>query len=166
ISSLTPDPDPSNNFSTATAHIVNPLPVISCPADIVTTAQPGQMSSIANFTVTATDNCPLPRGSIGANPASGSAFFLGTTGVTATVTDSGGGQSSCAFNVSVNAPTETNVMSIAGQYGDPIVLTASVTPTSLAHQTPTGTVNFFINGNLIGSGPLNASGVAVLPYTI
>jgi uncharacterized repeat protein (TIGR01451 family) len=166
ISSSTPDPDTSNNFSTATTTIVNPLPVISCPADIVTTAQPGQASAIASFAATATDNCPLAPYSIVAKPASGSAFPVGTTKVTATVTDSGGAQSSCAFNVSVNAPTATTVKSIAGRYGDSVTLTASVTPASLGQQTATGNVNFFINGNSIGSGPLNVSGVAALPYTI
>ncbi|PYR85841.1 MAG: hypothetical protein DMG18_04670, partial [Acidobacteria bacterium] len=166
ISSSTPDPDPSNNLSTAVTKIVNPLPVISCPADIVTTAGPGQASTIANFMVTATDNCPLPAGAIVAKPASGSAFLVGTTKVTGTATDSGGDKASCGFNVTVNAPTATDVKSIAGQHGNPVTLTASVSPTPLAEQTATGTVDFFVTGDLVGSSPLDASGVAVLPYTI
>jgi len=166
ISSSTPDPDPSNNLSTAVTKIVNPLPVISCPADIVTTAGPGQASTIANFMVTATDNCPLPAGAIVAKPASGSAFLVGTTKVTGTATDSGGDKASCGFNVTVNAPTATDVKSIAGRHGNPVTLTASVSPTPLAEQTATGTVDFFVTGDLVGSSPLDASGVAVLPYTI
>ena len=166
ISSSTPDPDPSNNLSTAVTKIVNPLPVISCPADIVTTAGPGQASTIANFMVTATDNCPLPAGAIVAKPASGSAFLVGTTKVTGTATDSGGDKASCGFNVTVNAPTATDVKSIAGQHGNPVTLTASVSPTPLAEQTATGTVDFFVTGDLVGSSPLDASGVAVLSYTI
>ena len=166
ISSSTPDPDPSNNLSTAVRKIVNPLPVISCPADIVTTAGPGQASTIANFMVTATDNCPLPAGAIVAKPASGSAFLVGTTKVTGTATDSGGDKASCGFNVTVNAPTATDVKSIAGQHRNPVTLTASVSPTPLAEQTATGTVDFFVTGDLVGSSPLDASGVAVLPYTI
>ena len=166
ISSSTPDPDPSNNLSTAVTKIVNPLPVMSCPADIVTTAGPGQASTIANFMVTATDNCPLPAGAIVAKPASGSAFLVGTTKVTGTATDSGGDKASCGFNVTVKAPTATDVKSIAGQHGNPVTLTASVSPTPLAEQTATGTVDFFVTGDLVGSSPLDASGVAVLPYTI
>ncbi|PYR84128.1 MAG: hypothetical protein DMG19_17485, partial [Acidobacteria bacterium] len=166
ISSSTPDPDPSNNLSTAVTKIVNPLPVMSCPADIVTTAGPGQASTIANFTVTATDNCPLPAGAIVAKPASGSAFLVGTTKVTGTATDSGGDKASCGFNVTVKAPTATDVKSIAGQHGNPVTLTASVSPTPLAEQTATGTVDFFVTGDLVGSSPLDASGVAVLSYTI
>ncbi len=166
VSSSAPDPDTSNNYSTAVTAIVNPLPVMSCPADILTTAQPGQSSAIANFALTATDNCPLPAGAIIAKPASGSAFPVGTTKVTATVTDSGGDQSSCGFNVSVNAPTSTSVKSITAQSGDAVVLTASVTPTPLGPQNATGTVSFLVNGNTVGSAALNAAGVAALPYTI
>ena len=166
INSPIPDPDSSNNFSMASTTIVNPLPVMSCPADIVTTAQPGQTSAVANYTITATDNCPLPQGAIVATPASGSPFLVGTTRVTATATDSGGDRSSCSFNVTVNAPTTTDVRSVTGQYGGPVTLTATVSPTPLAGQAATGTVNFFVNGNLVGSSSVNASGVAVFPYTI
>jgi uncharacterized repeat protein (TIGR01451 family) len=166
IASSTPDPDSGNNFSTASASIVNPLPVLSCPADIVTTALPGQRSAIANYDVTATDNCSLPSGAVTATPASGSAFPIGITRVTATATDSGGGQSSCGFSVTVNAPTTTAVAAAAGQYSDSVTLTATVSPTPLGGQTATGSVNFFVNGNQAGSSAINASGVAVVPYTI
>jgi len=165
ISSSTPDPDPSNNFSTAATKIVNPPPAMSCPADIVATAAPGQTSAIVNFTVTATDNCPLQPGAIVATPASGSSFPVGTAKVTATTTDSGGAQSSCSFNVNVNAPTTTYVKSATAQYGGAVILTASVSPAVLAGRTATGTVDFFLSGSLVGSSPLDTSGVAVLSFT-
>jgi uncharacterized repeat protein (TIGR01451 family) len=166
IASPLPDPDSSNNVSTVSTTIVNPLPAMSCPADIVTTAQAGQTSAIANYVVNATDNCPLPPNAVVATPASGSAFPVGTTRVTATATDSGGGASSCGFNVTVNAPTTTQVTPITGQYGGLVTLTATVSPTPLAGQTATGTVDFFVDGTLVGSSAINASGVAVLSYRI
>ena len=166
IASSTPDPDASNNFSAASTNIVNPLPAASCPADIVTTAPLGAASAAASFTVTATDNCPLPSNAIATRPASGSAFPIGRTKVTATVTDSGGDQSTCSFNVTVNAPTTTAVGPAAGQYSDAVNLTAAVSPTPLSGQNATGSVNFFVNGRPAGSSRVSASGVAVLPYTI
>ena len=33
------------------------LPVITCPANIVKPTDPGQCSAVANYTVTASDNC-------------------------------------------------------------------------------------------------------------
>ncbi len=165
ISSSTPDPDPSNNFSTAATKIVNPPAAMSCPPDIVATAPPGQTSALVNFAVTATDNCPLQPGAIVATPASGSSFSVGTTNVTATATDSGGAQSSCSFNLNVNAPTTTTVKSATAQYGGAVILTASVSPAALAGQTATGTVDFFLGGSLVGSSPLDTSGVAVLRFT-
>jgi len=166
IDSPVPDPDRGNNFSTVVTTIVNPLPVMSCPADIVTTAQPGQMSSPVNFTVTATDNCPLPPNAIVSTPTSGSAFPVGTTRVTATATDSGGDQSSCGFNVSVNTPTTTAITSTTGQYGGTVTLTATISPSSAGAQTASGSVTFFVDGNAVGSSALNASGLASLPYTV
>src|SRR5205807_6280573 len=73
---------------------------------------------------------------------------------------------SCGFNVTVTAPTTTDVRSVTGQYGGPVSLTATVSPTPLAGQAATGTVTFFVNGNLVGSSSVNTSGVAVFPYTI
>src|SRR3989442_11466049 len=138
---------------------------MSCRADMVTTAGPEQASTIANFVVPATDNCPPPAGAIADKPASGPAFLVGTTKVTGTATDSGGDKASCGFNVTVKAPTATDVKSIAGQHGNPVTLTASVSPTPLAEQTATGTVDFFVTGDLVGSSPLDASGVAVRSFT-
>jgi len=166
IASSIPDPDASNNFSTASTNIVNPLPAASCPADILATAAPGEASAVANFTVTATDNCPLPSSAIATRPVSGSAFPIGTTKVIATVTDSGGDQSTCGFNVTVNTTTTTAVAPAAGQYSDAVNLTATVSPAPVAGQTGTGSVNFFVNGLPAGSSRVNASGVAVLPFTI
>ena len=164
ISSSTPDPDPSNNFSTAATKIVNPPPVMSCPADIVTTAQPGQTSVIANFAVTATDNCPLQPGTIVATPASGSPFLVGTTKVTATATDSGGAQSSCSFNVTVNAPTtadQTITFAALSRhvYGD--------APFSLNATSSSGlAVSFNVTGNCSLSGnSLTITGAGICTVT-
>jgi uncharacterized repeat protein (TIGR01451 family) len=165
IASSSPDPNPRNNISTAFATILNPLPILSCPSDMVLTALPGE-SALANFNVTATDNCPLLPTAVTVAPASGSAFPVGTTRVTATATDSGGERSTCGFNVTVNAPTTTTVTAVAGQYSDSVTLTATVSPAALGAQKATGSVTFLINGSAVGSSPVGPSGTAAFPYTI
>ncbi len=77
-------------------------PVITCPADIMLNNTPGECSGIANFGGTATDTEDGNiSGDIVATPASGSAFPVGTTVVTLSVTDSDGNTSTCMFNVVV-----------------------------------------------------------------
>jgi hypothetical protein len=83
-------------------------PVISCPADIVTSNDPGQCSAVVNYTVTAKDNCPGVT--VVSNPPSGSTFPKGTTTVTSTATDASGNTASCTFTVTVN-DTENPVIS-------------------------------------------------------
>ncbi len=77
-------------------------PTITCPADIMLNNTPGECSAIANFGGTATDTEDGNiSGDIVATPASGSAFPVGTTPVTLSVTDSDGNTSTCMFNVVV-----------------------------------------------------------------
>ncbi len=77
-------------------------PVITCPADIMLNNTPGECSAIANFGGTATDTEDGNiSGDIVATPASGSAFPVGTTVVTLSITDSDGNTSECMFNVTV-----------------------------------------------------------------
>jgi hypothetical protein len=167
INTAAPDPDLSNNSSTSSAVVVNPAPTITCPADITTIASVGSSSKPVTFALpTAADNCPLPPNSVVTNPVSGSLFPIGTTRVTGTVTDSGGRSSQCGFNVSVKAPTGTIVSGVSGQYSDVVTLIATVSPASFPGQTISGTVAFFVDGAPVGSSPVNALGVATLPYTI
>jgi len=78
----------------------NQLPGISCPANIVASADPGQCSkSNVTYTATASDNCT--NVSLLCVPPSGSTFPMGTTNVTCTVTDAAGNTNSCTFTVTV-----------------------------------------------------------------
>lgn len=62
--------------------------------------------------------------------------------------------------------TTTTVSAAAGQYSDQVTLTATVSPNTLLDHTATGNVAFSVNGTSVGSAPINASGVASLPYAI
>ncbi|MCH8990912.1 MAG: HYR domain-containing protein [Acidobacteria bacterium] len=75
-------------------------PTIQC-ADITTDNDPGQCTAIVSFSPQVNDNCPGQL-SVVCNPSSGSAFPVGVTTVTCTVTDPGGSQSTCSFTVTVN----------------------------------------------------------------
>jgi len=64
----------------------NQAPTITCPANIVTSADPGQCSkSNVTYTATATDNCA--NMTLSYNPPSGSTFPIGTTTVYVNATD-------------------------------------------------------------------------------
>ncbi|HEX2898333.1 MAG TPA: HYR domain-containing protein, partial [Bacteroidia bacterium] len=75
-------------------------PVVTCPANISVSNDPGLCSAVVTYTASATDNCPGVTVSL--NPASGSTFALGTTTVTATATDASGNNATCTFTVTVN----------------------------------------------------------------
>jgi hypothetical protein len=75
-------------------------PTITCPANMIVTADPGQCCAVVNFTVNATDDCgEVP---VVCTPPSGSVFPKGTTTVTCTATDAGGQTATCTFTVTVN----------------------------------------------------------------
>jgi subtilisin family serine protease len=64
------------------------------------------------------------------------------------------------------AATTTTVAAAAGQYSDQVALTATVGPTTLLDHTAAGSVTFSVNGSPVGSAPIDAGGVATLPYTV
>ncbi len=75
------------------------LPVVNCPASIVTNNEPGQCGATVSFTPSATDNCGVA--SLVATPASGSFFAVGTHTVTVVATDIHGNTNACTFTVTV-----------------------------------------------------------------
>ncbi|HEY6169400.1 MAG TPA: HYR domain-containing protein [Verrucomicrobiae bacterium] len=103
----------SNGFGSSCSFTVTVLdqesPTISCPADIVLSADPGQCSrSNVTYTVTPNDNCPGFNLVQNAGLPSGSTFARGTTTNTFTVSDASGNFRSCSFTVTINdgeAPT-------------------------------------------------------------
>ena len=143
--------------------IDNTPPVIACPPDIVVVAAPGQSSAVVNFTVTGSDN--VSAVTISSQPASGSAFPLGTTTVTATATDAAGNSSTCNFTVTVKSATTTVVLPASAQYSDSATLQATVSAAPVPAQPLAGSVEFFVSGNSVGTAPV-VDGVATLPLTI
>src|SRR3989449_627237 len=95
--------DASGNTSSCTFTVTvtdNQNPVITCPSNLVLTADAGRCSrSNVTFTVNATDNCRVTN--LVSSPPSGSTFPLGTTTVTSIATDASGNQSTCSFTVTV-----------------------------------------------------------------
>ena len=77
---------------------VNPLPTITCPANITVNNTAGVCGAVVTFAATATGT---PTPTITYSPASGSTFPVGTTTVTATATNTCGSVS-CTFTVTVN----------------------------------------------------------------
>jgi len=77
----------------------NIAPVISCPSDITTVVDPGQCGAAVSFAATTSDNCPGETLQYDIQP--GSFFDVGSTTVTATVTDASGNTANCAFKVNV-----------------------------------------------------------------
>ena len=97
----------ATNSCTASIIVVDSTPpTITCPADIVTNAPPGQSGVIVNYPPPlVTDNCSgVTTNSL---PASGSFFPAGVTVVSCTAIDSSGHGITCFFTVTVNA-TPTN----------------------------------------------------------
>ena len=94
--------DASGNMASDTFDVTvvdDEVPVISCPADIVVSSDPGQCGAIVNFMPTVSDNCPGV--SVSADFMNGSFFPVGTTTVTATATDTSGNMATCQFDVTV-----------------------------------------------------------------
>ncbi|KPK81263.1 MAG: hypothetical protein AMS27_15630, partial [Bacteroides sp. SM23_62_1] len=91
-------------------------PSVTCPADIIISADPGDCSAIVtSIAPTATDNCSiesvrydLSGATIGSgnDDASGEIFKEGVTNVTYQVYDKGGNVDSCSFIVTVTVTSE------------------------------------------------------------
>jgi hypothetical protein len=77
-------------------------PVITCPADITVTNDPGQCGAVVTYTApVGTDNYSGATTAITGGLGSGSLFPVGTTTETYTVTDAAGNAASCSFTVTV-----------------------------------------------------------------
>ena len=89
----------ATGFTTVTVVDKTP-PTIICPADIMVTNAHSAWTSIVTFNPSVSDNCSgvgLPI----CNPASGSAFGLGTHLVACSVLDAAGNSNRCSFHVTV-----------------------------------------------------------------
>jgi hypothetical protein len=75
-------------------------PTAICPSNITVTAN-GNCPAVVNFVVSGSDNCAFSNAV--ANPASGSAFAVGTNIVMVTAMDVAGNTNTCTFKVIVLA---------------------------------------------------------------
>ncbi|MBW2938435.1 HYR domain-containing protein, partial [Aureisphaera sp. CAU 1614] len=130
-------------------------PVISCPSTIMINNTAGECSAVANYAGTAIDTEDGDiSGDIVYSPPSGSTFPVGTTTVTASVTDSDGNTSTCTFDVTVNDVEDPVV--VCTDFTAQLDATGNVTvfPGDVATATdncPTVTLEFgapAINGSL------------------
>ena len=123
-------------------------PVVTVPANITVSNDPGQNGAIVTFSASASDNVD---GSItpDCSPASGSFFPIGTTTVTCTATDSADNIGDASFDVTVNdveAPAVTVPANITvnatGPNGAVVTFTASASDntgsTTVACVPPSG----------------------------
>ena len=124
--------DAAGNTATCSFTVTvndNENPVITCPANITQTADPGVCEAVVTYNVSSSDNCPGEMIMQTAGLASGSAFPVGTTTNSFTVTDASGNTAICSFDVTVNDnenPVITCPANIT-QTADPGVCEAVVT---------------------------------------
>src|SRR5439155_23572632 len=74
-------------------------PLINCPADIITTNDPGRCSAPVSFEVSAIDDCGSAY--VVCDNPNGSIFRVGTTTVTCTAMDTSSNIATCTFTVTV-----------------------------------------------------------------
>lgn len=106
-------------------------PVITCPANITQSNDPGSCSAVVTYSVSASGT---PAPTVTCTPPSGNSFPIGTTTVNCTATNGIGNSASCSFTVTVNdaeAPVVTCPASIIANTA-PGVCTAVVTYSATA----------------------------------
>ncbi|HOX57104.1 MAG TPA: immunoglobulin domain-containing protein [Candidatus Paceibacterota bacterium] len=115
--------DAVGNTNSCQQHVIVldvQAPTISCPTNLVVSADAGQCSmSNVTWEVAASDNCAVA--SVVSEPPSGSTFPAGVTTVNCTATDASGNTNSCSFTVTVVSPSYVlaqPVSQIATQGGD------------------------------------------------
>jgi len=131
------------------------LTTVANPASGGTVSGAGFYNAGSTATVTATANAGY--------------VFVSFTGTTSAPTANPGSVvMNAPTTVTANfvIPTTTVVSAASGEYSDTTTLTATVSPTSVGSQTIAGTVMFTVNGNAAGTAPVNASGVASVPYSV
>jgi len=89
-------------------------PVITAPANIVVSNDPGQASAIVNYpAATVSDN--QPGASVACVPQAGSTFALGAVTVICTATDAAGNLATASFTVTVNDTEPPRIGTVVNQ---------------------------------------------------
>jgi hypothetical protein len=162
VGTTTVDVTATNGCTTSTCSFTvtvndTQAPVVNCPANINTTTNPGQCTKVVTFTPLATDNCSGVT--VVSNPASGSAFPVGTTVVTVTATDASGNINTCSFTVTV---TDSQLPVITTQPKD---VAGCVSSDAVFTVTATNAVNYQWQVNT-GNGFSNINGATTATLTI
>jgi hypothetical protein len=118
-------------------------PILTIPADITVNTDPASATAVVTYSVTATDNSGAVTPVLVSGPASGSAFPVGTTAVTWSVTDPSGNIVSDTFNVTVS----DNGLPVVSVPADVAVNTDAGLPTAIV--TFTATVLDAVDGALV-----------------
>ncbi|HEX5220995.1 MAG TPA: Ig-like domain-containing protein [Verrucomicrobiae bacterium] len=159
--------DSSGNSSSCTFTVTvqdNQGPVVTCPANVVVNAAPGQCASNVTFSVTATDACGSVTNLVSI-PATGSAFPVGITTVTNTATDNSGNTSTCTFTVTVldnqgpalTCPPDIVVNAASGQCTSNVTFSVSATD---ACGTVTNLVSVPASGSAFPVGATTVTNIA------
>ncbi len=82
-------------------------PTITCPNDITVDNDPNDCDAVVDFSAEINDNCPEATVSYSQDP--GTFFPVGTTTVTATVTDASGNTAACSFDITVEDVEDPNI---------------------------------------------------------
>jgi sugar lactone lactonase YvrE len=154
-----------NSAQTSTAVAAAPSPGIAGGLETITatlkvTAGASTPTGTVTFTSGATQlgSAPVNAGTATITPALGPGTYqiIATYGGDANDT----GSTSAAFPLTVNQAATQTALTVAPNPAlvqQPITFTGKVTGNG---GTPTGSVNFLANGNIIGAGSVNASGTA------
>jgi subtilisin-like proprotein convertase family protein len=136
-------------------------PVITCPADITVSNSSGLCEAVVTFNASATDNC---NATLSYAPASGSAFPVGTTTVTATATDDYGNTDVCTFTVTV---TDTEFPTYTGCPSNITINTSGSCDQVVSWTAPTASDNCLgvASSSSHNPGDLFPVGTTIVTYT-
>jgi len=138
----------NGNQTSNTFSVVADLtpPVITTPGTLNVNTDAGQPTAVVNYTVTANDpgNGALTP-TLVSGPASGSAFPIGTTTISYTVTDAAGNTTNASFNVVVSDAEDPTINGLPANISvntDPGLPTAVVswTPPTAGDNAPGATI--------------------------
>ncbi len=101
-------------------------PTITCPADVLADAPPGENTAQVSYPAPAVSACAQ----VACNPPSGAAFPLGTNSVACTATNSSGTDSSCVFRVIVQQNNSLVARFNASPTSGPVPLLVNFSDTS------------------------------------
>ena len=179
--------DANDNGSASTPYALN-VNLAATATSVSVTPNPALVESTVTFTATVTGNGGAPAGTV---TFSANTAVIGTanlTGGTATLTysglavgsytitaiyggdanDQGSSGASAAQLVVGSIPTVTDLGSSTtdGTTAQTILVSTVLNTSGNSTPAPTGTVTFFNGTTVVGSGPLDASGVATLALNL